>query len=87
MVDNFGRWTEEKDYSAYPKEKWCDYDSMAVWIRSMGYEPQTSMENLIDMMFAHYDPFLYDYDEMFSIDGCIEFVECSGGIREFDYEV
>ena len=21
MVDTYGRWTEEKDYSAYPKEK------------------------------------------------------------------
>ena len=51
MVDFLGRWTEEKDYSTYPKEKWCAYDEMAVWIRSKGYEPQTSMENLITMMF------------------------------------
>lgn len=36
MVDWFGRWTEEKDYSQYPKEKWCDYDYMAVWIREQG---------------------------------------------------
>ena len=86
MVDFFGRWTEEKDYSTYPKEKWCDYDHMTVWIRSKGYEPQTSMENLITMIFAHYDSFLYDYNETFSIEGCIEFVEENGGIREFDYE-
>lgn len=26
MVDNLGRWTPEPDYSAYPKEKWCDMD-------------------------------------------------------------
>ena len=28
MVNTYGRWTEEKDYSTYPKEKWCDYDYM-----------------------------------------------------------
>ena len=33
MVDTYGRWTEEKDYNTYPKEKWCDYDYMAAWIR------------------------------------------------------
>ena len=33
MVDTYGRWTEEKDYSTYPEEKMCDYDKMAVWIR------------------------------------------------------
>lgn len=87
MVDQFGRWTEEKDYSTYPEEKWCDYDSMAVWIRSKGYEPQTSMENLITMMFLHYDGECEEYDKEFSVEGCIQFVEETGGIREFDYEV
>lgn len=24
MVDWFVRWHEEKDYSTYPKTKWCD---------------------------------------------------------------
>lgn len=33
MVDQWtGKWTEEKDYSVYPKEKWCDYDYMATRI-------------------------------------------------------
>lgn len=86
MVDFFGRWYEESDYSTYPKEKWCHYDHMAVWIRSMGYEPQTSMENLITMIFAHYEGECEEQDKEFSIDDCIEFVESSGGICEFDYE-
>lgn len=86
MVDGLGRWTEEKDYSTYPIEKWCDYDRMATWIRSQEYEPLTSMGYLIDMIFLHYDSFLYDYNETFSIEGCIEFVEENGGIRMFDYE-
>lgn len=54
MVDTYGRWTEEKDYSTYPKEKWCDYDYMAAWIRKQGYEPKTDMENLITMIFSYY---------------------------------
>lgn len=86
MVDGFGRWTEEKDYSTYPKTKWCDYDHMAVWIRSKGYEPLTSMGHLIDMIFLHYEGHCEESDEAFSIEGCIQFAEESGGIREFDYE-
>lgn len=87
MVDQFGRWTEEKDYATYPEEKWCTYDHMAVWIRSEGYEPKTTMENLIAMMFLHYYGECDEQDEEFSVEGCIQFVEESGGIREFDYEV
>ena len=50
MVNQWrGEWTEEKDYSTYPKEKWCDYDYMVVWIRGQKYEPKTSMENLISI--------------------------------------
>ena len=55
MVDWFGQWTEEKDYSQYPKEKWCDYDYMAAWIREQGYEPRTEMENLITNIFSFYE--------------------------------
>lgn len=35
MVDTYGRWHEEEDYSTYPEEKWCDYDTMAAWISIM----------------------------------------------------
>lgn len=55
MVDQWtGKWTEEKDYNIYPKEKWCDYDYMAAWIREQKYEPKTSMENLIEMILGYY---------------------------------
>lgn len=40
------KWREKKDYSNIPKNKWCDLDYMAVWIREQGYTPETSMENL-----------------------------------------
>ena len=50
MVDLYGRWIPEPDYNTYPKEDWCDYDCMATWIREEGYEVETSLENLIDIM-------------------------------------
>ena len=97
MVDRYGRWIEEQDYSKYPKEKWCDYDYMAAWVISKGYEPETSMENLISMMFNHYeneigfhasefDTETGNFDGTYT-DACKAFVEASGGIYEFDYEV
>ena len=97
MVDQWtGEWTEEKDYSTYPKEKWCDYDYMAAWIREEGYTPETSMENLISTMFNHYENeigyHVSEFDtESGNFDGtytdaCKVFVEASGGISEFDYE-
>lgn len=86
MVDWFGRWREEKDYSTYPKEKWCDYDHMANWIRGKKYEPKTSMGNLIDMIFLHYEGECEDEDKEFNVEDCMEYVEASGGIEMFDYE-
>ena len=55
MVDRYGRWTEEQDYSKYPKEKWCDYDYMAVWIREQGYEPKIPIDDLIANIFTFYE--------------------------------
>lgn len=86
MVDWFGRWREEKDYSKYPEELWCDYDHMAVWIRGKEYEPKTSMKNLIDMIFLHYEGECEEEDKEFNVEDCIEYVMASGGIEMFDYE-
>lgn len=98
MVDWYGRWTEEKDYSTYPKEKWCDMDYMANWIRNVGYEPKTSMENLINMIFAYYEEelrecgtdFYTDITEsengsMVSIEDVSCYVKENGGLEDFDY--
>ena len=69
MVDQWtGEWTEEKDYSKYPKEKWCDCDYMAVWIREQGYKPKTSMSILLASIFAHYDCEIEDEDSSYRID-------------------
>lgn len=96
MVNNLGQWFEEADYSKYPKEKWCDYDYMAAWIRDCGYEPKTSMKNLIDIIFCHYEDEIAWYVSEFDLDSgnfdgtyteaCQAFVEASGGLEMFDYE-
>lgn len=86
MVDWFGRWHEEKDYSTYPKEKWCDYDHMANWIRSNGYKPKTGMNNLIDMIVLHYEGECEEENKEFDVEECMEYVMSSGGIEMFDYE-
>lgn len=86
MVDTYGKWTEEADYTSYPKEKMCDYDKMAIWIRKCGYKPKTTMENIITMIFAYYDGDLAETDEEFTIEKYKEYVEASGGLSEFDYE-
>nr|DAZ52599.1 MAG TPA: hypothetical protein [Caudoviricetes sp.] len=94
MVDTWGNWTEEKDYSTYPKEKWCDYDYMAAWIREQGYEPKTDMENLITMILLYYECEIEDgesdYDtENGKFDGTyIEAVQTyvqDNGISNFDF--
>ncbi len=97
MVDTYGRWYEEEDYSTYPEEKWCDYDTMAAWIREHGYKPKTSMENLITMIFSYYEEEIAshasDYDTENGnfngtyTDACKAYVEESGGLEEFDYEM
>ena len=86
MVNNLGQWTEEKDYTNFPKGKMCDYDEMAIFIRQSGYEVKTNMENLINIIFAHFENEMEETDDLyFSIDNVKEFIIASGGIKEFDY--
>lgn len=98
MVDWFGNWTAEKDYSAYPKDKWCDYDYVAAWVMEMKYSPKTTIENIVKMIVAHYDSYLSDNniefytdievsenEPMISVEDVASFVVESGGLKEFDY--
>lgn len=86
MVDWYGRWMPEPDYSTYPKVNWCDMDYMAAWIREEGYEVQTSLKNLITMIFLH---FKNEQEENLDLEDNLEnwkeFVLASGGLQEFDY--
>lgn len=104
MVDEWtGRWIPEKDYSQYPKEKWCDMDYMANWIFSTGYEVKTTLENLINHVLYWYEYGLQEHEDgcyysikderdypendMVNPEDVAEFVRDMGGLEEFDYEI
>ena len=84
MVDCYGRWTWDP---SLPTVKWCDCDRIAQWIIDSGYKVKTTIENLVHMILLHFDsPDNYEeYGEGFTVDGCKQYVEDSGGLREFDY--
>lgn len=85
MVDYYGNWTYEPNT---PEEKKCDCDRLADWITEQGYEPKTSIEQIVHMIILIFDcPDNYgsEYGDEFTIDGCKQYVEDSGGIVEFDY--
>lgn len=98
MVDYNGNWKAEKDYSEFPKGKWCDLDYVAAWVLESGYKPETTIENLVEMILSHYETHLIDNNTKFYTD-IIEsennpmisvadiscYVEENGGLKEFDY--
>lgn len=97
MVNEYG-WKAEEDYKAYPKEKWCDCDYIAAWIKDVDYRFETTIENLVEMILAHYIGYLSDNDLKFytdikwsengimiSVEDVRCFVQENGGLREFDY--
>lgn len=88
MVDNMGNWTEEKDYTIYPEEKWCMYDHLANLIRKDKYEIKTTMKNLITIILLSAEnavddgiDILLDYPQ-----DIIRWMREQGGYSEFDYE-
>lgn len=100
MVNDYG-WTEEKDYSTYPKKHWCDMDYIADWVKNKGYDPKTTMKNLILMILSHYyddnnvkengyfaiqDTRAYPDNLMIHIPDVEVYVEENGGLQEFDYK-
>lgn len=97
MVNTWtGEWTEESDYSSYPKEKWCLMDYMADLIRNkLHYVPrEITMEQLILRILAAYQ----DKDEKAYSDLLISvwraetneaiqtFITETNALEEFDYE-
>lgn len=93
MVDAYGRWIYEPDT---PEQKKCDCDRIADWICESGYTPKTSIEHLVHMIILMFDCCdnygAYDeesgcggHGEEFTIEGCKQYVEDSGGFAEFDY--
>lgn len=93
MVNNCGIWIYEVDT---PEKYQCDCDRIAAWIVDSGYEPETSIENLVHMILLYFDCCdnygEYDpetgcggYGDFFTLEGCKQYVEDSGGFNEFDY--
>lgn len=73
------------------------YKDIEEKILNDGYEPETSMENLISMIILHFDcddnygefdeeSGMGGYGEEFTLDECFRYIAESGGYREFDYE-
>ena len=82
MVNNCGHWTYEP---CTPDSKKCWLDCIADWITSTGYKVETTIENVAIMVTSHWELAVEDGEIEDTIDNCIQFVEESGGIREFDY--
>ena len=97
-----GEWRAEKDYSKYPKRKWCNMDYIANWIYEQEYRQKTSVENIVTNILVFYDNnedvlergyfALPDRREspknlMINVEDVVEFIAASGGIKEFDYIV
>lgn len=83
MVDTYGHWTYEP-YTPNSKKCWLDY--IADWIKSTGYKVETTIENVAIMITSHWELEMEDREEQEdTIENCIQFVEASGGIGEFDY--
>ena len=83
MVNNCGHWTYEP---CTPDSKKCWLDCIADWITSTGYMVETTIENVAIMVTSHWEIEMEDRQEQEdTIENCIQFVEESGGIGEFDY--
>ena len=72
------------------------YKDIETKIIADGYNPKTTMDNLISMIILHFDCDdnygEYDeetgfggYGEEFTLEECFRYVEESGGYEEFDY--
>ena len=88
MVDPYGNWTY---VPGEPESMWNSMDCVAHWIESLGYTPQTSMENLVVVLMLHFENFCEDmhmdypcFDDL--VRQIALYVEEAGPLSEFDYE-
>ena len=98
MVDRYGNWTYEPNT---PEVEKCDMDRIADLITASGYEPETTLENVVCMIISCYEgeldeegkeyyaiPDVRPYPEnLFTINAedVAAYVEDMGGFKEFDY--
>ena len=87
MVDTYGRWTYEPNTT---DDRECFCDRIANWIVSTGYNIETSIEWLTEMVvwFAEewFESEEDDKSRTFDEEYVKEYVENSGGLREFDWK-
>lgn len=97
MVNTWtGEWTEESDYSSYPKEKWCLMDYMADLIRNkLHYVPrEITMEQLILRILAAcqdedekaYSDLLISVWRAETNEAIQTFITETNALEEFDYK-
>lgn len=93
MVDGYGNWTAEKDYTNYPAEKLCDCDRVAMMIMADGYVPKTSIENIAEFTLFEYEYYLLDEhrekyysDTELDVEFFKNYIYDCGGWEEFDWE-
>lgn len=92
-----GNMTVFVDCVSNPEETYDEYcKDIEKKILDDGYEPETTMDNLIKMIILSFDCEdnygEYDdktgfggYGEKFTLEECFRYIEESGGYREFDY--
>lgn len=94
MVDYYGNWTYRKNT---PPDRMCDMDRVAQMVDAAGYEPMTSMENIVSMIVLSYQGYLDDNnvdfyaiendpdDLMINAEDVESYILDNGGFVEFDY--
>ena len=94
MIDYYGKWTYDPDM---PEDKMRDMDRVAQMVSRNGYEPMTTMENLVSMIALSYKGYLEDEcldfyavendsdDYDFNIEDIESYIYDNGGFSEFDY--
>ena len=96
-VRNIGDITVFVNCICNPEATYAEYyNEIKKKIIADGYEPNTTMENLISMIVLSFDcddnygeydeeTGLGGYGEKFILEECFRYVEESGGYKEFDY--
>ena len=89
MVDQYGRWTPEPDYTTFPKHKWCDMDYVMDYINQSGYKVKTKDINwfieYLTSCFFDDEGFAPKFDDlMINIPMLDEYINACGGLKEFE---
>lgn len=93
MVDFYGNWTYEPNT---PEKDKCDCDRIADEVmkyldniepqsRLYGYKIETSIEHIVEMIYAYLEDFINEQKEFNAEEIVNEAMEYGCGIDEFDY--